>query len=429
MNRLHLEVIDSVRDGKSRRVTRLVGDRGARPVEIFHEFDRIVPLTAETPWDGHVFGALLYAASCGKPLVVHGPVSRSALRNMHELLLVWSRWKRNRYTRIDVIPDRVVDLQPPPGEGATIAAFSGGADATFTALRHAPALGAADDPTRYPLKSLLMVHGFDVDLHNYDAFARLVARVQPLVDALKLDLRTLRTNSRDLRLQDWDDSCGLELASCLHMYAGEFKFGLRASGEPYDALVLPWGSSPVTDHLMSGDLFGLVHDGAGFSRTEKIAALLKYPLACTTLKVCWAGTDQSQNCGRCEKCIRTRLNFLAAGATGRPPCFPEDLNLDHIRLVPLNNAIQVKEMQGVLEHAARNSVSGPWVSMLEERLKEWKPTDEAILEREKKGGALKRALVDVIAHLGLEAPAKRIWRPARRAVLSALNRKSVVTKW
>lgn len=429
MNRLHLEVRESVRDGKSRRLTRLTGDDGGKPVEIFHEFDRIVPFTADTPLDGHVLIVLLYAASLGRPLVVHGPVSRAAMRNIHELLLVWSRWKPERYARIDVIPERVVDLRPPPGPGATLAAFSGGADATFTALRHAPALGAAGDPTRYPLGALLMVHGFDVDLHNYDGFGRLLARVRPLVDALKLDLRTLRTNSRDLRLQDWDDSCGLELAGCLHMYAGEFQFGLRASGEPYEALVLPWGSSPVTDHLMSGDLFSIVHDGAGFSRTDKIAAFLDHPIACRTLKVCWAGADQSENCGRCEKCIRTRLNFLAAGATGRPACFPDDLNLDHLRAVPISNGIQAGEMRGLLAHAARNNVSGPWMAVLEERLAAWRPTDAAVLEREKKGGAVKRALVRMVSRLGLEAPAKRVWRPARRAVLGALNRKSVVTKW
>lgn len=397
-------------------------------MEIFHEFDRVVPFTAETPLDGHVLLVLLYAASIGKPLVVHGPVSRSAMRNLNELLLIWSRWKGDRYRRIEIIPDRVVDLQPPSGAGAAIAAFSGGADATFTALRHASA-AATDDPGRYPLKSALMIHGFDVDLYNYDAFERLVARVRPLIDELKLDFRTMRTNSRDLRLQDWDDSCGLETAACLHMHAGEFKFGLRASGEPYEALVLPWGSSPVTDHLMSGDLFSIVHDGAGFSRTEKVAAILDCPLACTTLKVCWAGVDQSQNCGRCEKCIRTHLNFLAAGATRRPACFPAELNLDHIRTARLDNRIQIEEMRHILVHAAQNNVSGPWVQVLEERLNAWQPPSEAALEREKKGGATKKVLVDIIARLGLETEAKRIWRPARRAVLSALNRNGTVTKW
>lgn len=83
---------------------------------------------------------------------------------------------------------------------------------------------------------------------------------------------------------------------------------------PLDGHVLcQLGSTPVADHLMSGDLIQLVHDGAGYSRTEKVARLADCPLAVERLKVCCSGRDPSTNCGRCEKCLRTMLNFLAAG--------------------------------------------------------------------------------------------------------------------
>src|SRR5260221_598744 len=115
MNRLHLEVTDSVSDGKSRRVTRLSDDQGAKPTEIFHEFDRIVPFTPDTPLDGHVLAVLLHAAALGHPLVVHGALTRGALRNMEELLLAWSCWKPDRYQRIDIVPDRLLDLSDSTG--------------------------------------------------------------------------------------------------------------------------------------------------------------------------------------------------------------------------------------------------------------------------------------------------------------------------
>src|SRR5688572_15124598 len=45
MNRLHLEVFDSRINGRSRRITRLISDRTPKPIEIFHEFDRVIPFS------------------------------------------------------------------------------------------------------------------------------------------------------------------------------------------------------------------------------------------------------------------------------------------------------------------------------------------------------------------------------------------------
>ena len=59
----------------------------------------------------------------------------------------------------------------------------------------------------------------------------------------------------------------------MQMFSAEFSHALVGSSEPYDALVLPWGSNPVTDRLLSGGRLAIVHDGAGFSRTDKISFL------------------------------------------------------------------------------------------------------------------------------------------------------------
>ncbi|TAK99601.1 MAG: hypothetical protein EPO08_15925, partial [Rhodospirillaceae bacterium] len=410
MDRLHLEVLDAVKDGKTRHVTRLTHDGGGNAIEIFHEFDRVMPWSDDVPLDGYVLVILLFAASIGKPLQVHGPISRSALRNMEELLLAWSRWKPMRYRRIDIVPDRVLDVRGSAGVGVAIAAFSGGMDATFTALRHAASCGSVSEVTRYGLRSGLMVHGFDVDVYNARDFERLVERTRPLFEALKLDLRIVRTNSRDLRLQDWDDSSALELAGCLHMHAGEFQYGLLGSTKSYDALVLPWGSNPVTDHLMSGDRLAVVHDGAGFSRTDKAAEILRNPVACRTVKVCYAGVDQSENCGRCEKCVRSQLNFLAAGAAKVPPCFPREFDLDCIRAIQIDHEAQMIEHASLLAYAKAHGVWGPWLPILEERLAKWRPVAAPLLARRKAGGPLKRTIAKSLTFLGVDEPAKKVWR-------------------
>jgi len=418
---LHCEVVDSIVADKSRRAVLLSRDSASTPTEIFYEFDRLMPLEESAILDGHVLAILLYAMSSKLPLRVHGCLSQDFLRNCQELQLAWARWKPDLYKVVDILPDRIVDRAPPGSNKKAISAFSGGVDATFTALRHTRIL---PDRSRYPIRSLLMVHGFDIELYNSADFQKLVTRIKPLVDELGVDLRVLRTNSRELRLQDWDDSSGLELAACLHMFADEFDYGLIGSTEPYETLVIPWGSSPITDHLMSGSKFSIVHDGAGFSRTEKVAAIRQSETACRTLKVCWAGADQSQNCGRCEKCVRTHMNFLAAGAEKSPPCFPGELDIADIDRIEIHNDVQFNELSSIVAYARSRNLKEPWVEMLEAKIAPWKTNSvsgSAVHKDDPRGSRAKQMLARLIVAMGYEAQAKKTWRQTRRWLTKTLE--------
>jgi hypothetical protein len=414
MDRLHLEVFES--PGFSRRVTRLRADQGGKPIEVFHEFDRAIPLSSDTPLDGHVLTVFLYAATLGKPLVVHGAMSEAALRNLEELTLFWNRVRPNLYKRFEIIPSRVVRCASPKKQAA-IAAFSGGADGTFTAIRHAVSMHQNKIDTRYPLEAVLMVHGFDVDIYNADDFSRLVDRTRPLIDSLGLDFRLVRTNNRDLRLQNWDDSNSLQLSGCLHMHSAEFQYGLIASSSAYDEVDVNRGSSPITDPLMSGGNFKIVHEGAGYTRTEKVAAIMQHPVARQTLKVCWAGADQAENCGRCEKCVRTQLNILASGTTEPVQCFTEPLDLERIRTMTIASAGQISELSNVLNYARKHNVDAPWVAALQKRVSEWTPAPSSTSLQT----TIKDFTAKSLAACGLDERAKKPWRRVRRTVLKKLE--------
>jgi hypothetical protein len=56
-----------------------------------------------------------------------------------------------------------------------------------------------------------------------------------------------------------------------------------------------------------------MHDGGRFSRLEKVRDLASWPTAIAALRVCPTRLEDGANCGRCEKCLRTRLELLAAG--------------------------------------------------------------------------------------------------------------------
>ena len=243
------------------------------------------------------------------------------------------------------------------------APFPGEQNSTFTALRHRRQwLGAAS----YPLGTAVMVHGFDTHIAETAAFSSLLARVRPLLDELGLELEVVRTNSKEISLMNWEFSHAAQLAACLHNWPGH-SFALLGSSEPYRRLVLPWGSNPATDYLLSGDRTMLVHDGAGFTRAEKLEAISAVPAACRTLKVCSQPSHQDRNCGKCEKCVRTQTIFLALGMT-HAPCFDEPFDPKAIAIVPLYNEIALNEMRSIYEYAQRRGIEAPWVRLLARRL-------------------------------------------------------------
>ena len=49
------------------------------------------------------------------------------------------------------------------------------------------------------------------------------------------------------------------------------------------------------------------------ARLEKVRDLANWPTALEALRVCPARLEDGGNCGKCEKCLRTRLELLAAG--------------------------------------------------------------------------------------------------------------------
>ena len=137
--------------------------------------------------------------------------------------------------------------------------------------------------------------------------------------------------------------------------------------EPYTNIIYPWGSTPITNYLMSGDQMRLVLDGCAYSRTEKLAKIAKIPTVLRTLKVCWEGADTERNCGKCEKCIRTKLNFLAVGIPN-PACFDEGLDISRILHMPLRNEVQLTELKSIHMYVQKHHVQGAWVDNLKKRI-------------------------------------------------------------
>lgn len=315
--------------------------------------------------DPFVLGTVFMAMGQAVDLVVHAEVSPSLLRNLEEFQAAWTCWRPERYTKVEITAD--VEHEPPRANNlaASIAAFSGGADSCFTVWRHQT--GRCGRLKRN-IQAGVMVHGFvDTPLEHSAIFKRAAARSARILTSLGLQLIPIATNFRELG-DDWEDAHGAGLGSCLLMFQGGYAAGLIGSSRPYQAII-PWGSNPVTDWMMSSDSFQIIHDGAAFIRREKLREIANWPEAMQNLRVCWQGEQKDRNCGRCEKCIRTILSFRVM-ALPMPPCFEQDITdrqiLDLHNLQPGH----IYYLNEILDMARAASISESWVVALEKCLHE-----------------------------------------------------------
>jgi hypothetical protein len=348
---------------RSCRIDRRDGDAEAKaPERLWFEF--------EAPRDGASADAEPFAVAMlpqalreRRDLVVHGAVSRRLLRNLSELSDVWHCWLPERYARVRVAADSVA--QPGPSSEDAVTAFSGGVDSTFTLWRHA---ATSSYLGRRTIALAVLIHGLDIPLDDEAAFRGALARSNRAASDLGIPLSPVRTNFRQVVPREWVMSFGAALAACLHLFKGRCGAALIASSKPYDDLLLPSGSNPITDPLMSGDSFEIVHDGAAFSRALKIEAIGQWRAGVEALRVCWEGPQRDRNCGVCEKCIRTTCSFLASGlpVPSHLGAVPDRTALRRMRL---STDRTVKEWWHVLAAAEAHGITDPWVRTVRWRLR------------------------------------------------------------
>ena len=289
--------------------------------------------TAGDPW---LAWLLPLAVTLHEPLRICRPVDRGLYQNVHELMAIWRAW----YPHLSVVPieaDSAAGV-PTGAPARTAAFFSGGVDSFFTVLRPHDAV---DD--------LVTVWGFDVPLERADAVARLCRRFRAVAAELEKGFVDVATNIRTThwRMTDWGPlSHGCALAgTALGLGRRYGQVRIAATGGYRD--LHPWGSHPLTDPLLSTGQTAVVHDGAAFTRVQKLELLVTSPVALGALHVCWR-SQSDHNCGACNKCYRTMLILELLGARERCSTFsPAPLDLGAAAKVYCAHPWDFREFQDI----------------------------------------------------------------------------------
>jgi len=270
------------------------------------------------PW---VLVMLPLASSLGEELRVDRPVDEALWEGAQSMMEAWRYW----YPNMKVVPIEAERERPESSGRGVGQFFSGGVDSFFTAVRYSP-----DHPLR--ADTLMLAHGFDISIHNQEAFTEVRDVLRRAAEGLGRHFLTVATNIRTCRFGtlDWGTlghgvgmgSAGLHLAGMFDRILIPSTDGYREHG--------PWGSHVFLDHHMSTSTLHFIHDGPAATRLDKTKVVVESPVALSSLRVCWEG-GTSSNCGECEKCIRTMVALELLGAL--EPCTTFEANRVDVRKV------------------------------------------------------------------------------------------------
>lgn len=309
--------------------------------------------------DPFVIAVVFLAMGKAVPVYAHGSVSPSLLSNLEEFMSAWRSWRPTRYQSVCIGADIEREQAVSSCDRRAISAFSGGVDSCFTAYRHAK---RSCGRRRQNLHACMMVHGFDIPIHDGASFEQAFTRSKKITDSLGLELVSIVTNFRSIIELPWLDVFGAGIASCLHLLSNTYSVGIIPSSYTYRTATFPYGSNAITDPLLSSDALQVLYDGAAVNRFEKVREMLDWPEATENLRVCWEGPMTGRNCCQCEKCIRNILIFRALGH-GLPLCFEEDASNERIARLRVSGAA-LDALKSVRNAVDSSGESGKWVQVL-----------------------------------------------------------------
>jgi hypothetical protein len=179
-------------------------------------------------------------------------------------------------------------------------------------------------------------HGWTAEQEGRETAWRLRATALVAADA---DVSRIVVRTNILVLHDNGDlfayrTHGAVLSCLAYFLSGGFAKAYVASSYSPDNLG-PWGSHPLLDPFYSSGHMTIDHDGLQMSRFEKTALVSGWPVALDNMLVCTnANYGGPNNCGQCEKCVRTMTALVALGKLSECGSFPErDVSTDLLRSV------------------------------------------------------------------------------------------------
>jgi len=258
-----------------------------------------------------------------RPLHISGRGAAATIDNWQRLSSIWQAWLPGHFHEQRLTFDVTEERPALRSDRPDILYYSGGLDAAHAGVvRHAKGLQ----------QHLLTVQGMDYTVQDQQRFDALIAKTAPFARQLS-DTRIVVKSDAYALYRNLGVNLGTHqlmhifaLAGAGFFHAKSYNHLLLADDEPLAAqfVTFPWGTNAVTNALFSDGVTRLLTLERDISRAEKTRLVLASELATRSLSFCWNRDVQPENCGICDKCLRTKLLSLAEAGTV-PPIFRDPL--------------------------------------------------------------------------------------------------------
>lgn len=282
-------------------------------------FEWTGPGLIATPGDAVLAALLPGALAVREDLWIDGAVSAGALAAARERVLPTLVRFHPGYDAIDVRAAETIGEASllPPADGAALS-FSGGLDSSHSLLRH-----------RERLTHLVFAHGLDIGLQWTRVREQVRAQVEATARRFDLELLEVATRIRtrlyreiqdrararsDQRVRfvlEWSLGCLMvAFGQLLSRTAGR----VIVAGSWDEQYTRATGSHPDIEPAWSTPHLAVELDGIGTTRMDKALYLAEHdPELLRGLRICQARPPRPDNCGRCPKCLRLRMELRVAG--------------------------------------------------------------------------------------------------------------------
>ena len=288
-----------------------------RSLPLFYRFPSEFGESLTISADPFIAALLCPSMLLGEPLVVEALASPRLLQALPKIMTFYHSWN----PKFKIIEVKTLGEFRPAHSTSTAQAlfFTCGIDSFYALTK------LTEIPLKRNLTHLILVHGFDIKLHDTSLFERTHLAMNEIASHYNMKLMIVKTNLRTVTDEylNLDKCLGAGLAS-VALCLGNFFRKVYFASDLGPNETAPLAVHPDLDPLWSTETTTFVHHLPGTSRADKARLLTTNTLAQEHLRVCWENRNGAYNCGRCSKCIRTMLALHLAGGLSKFP-FPTKL--------------------------------------------------------------------------------------------------------
>jgi len=288
------------------------------PESLWFEFPKEYEDLVTDRADAFLSTMLLVAMRHGESIIkVRGEISPRFLIGINEYQTAFGIWPIWRFKPIRIECESLTPAGAENGRDIVMSAFSGGVDSFFTLKSYLP---GNDLPKSVQISHLLFIHGFDIKVEYPESFPILRDAYSAMCERLGIKLVSCRTNCQHFGTRrNWGLYHRSALIGAAHAVGRRTALFHVPSSHSFPSL-MPWGSDPGIDYLLSTEGTQVMHHGSGFTRIEKTEAIAYWEEIWDKLRVC-IPDDSTVNCSKCEKCLRTMMTLDMLGVLERYSTF------------------------------------------------------------------------------------------------------------